>query len=552
MDTVSRRKFLTSMSVATIAVAVPGSGYAAGLGLATYVEAATTHGRIRGLRQQGVNLFKGIPYAGSVAGVRRFKRPAPLAPWPGVRDAVQLGAPAMQPPHQTRGKNEPPPSEECLFLNVWTPANDGKKRPVMFYNHGGGFSAGSGGAVDQDGSNLARLFDVVVVQTNHRLGILGFLYLEELAGPEYAGSGNAGMLDIVDGLAWVHQNIAGFGGDPDNVLIFGESGGGEKTSCLYAMPAAAPYFNKASIESGPGVRMMPREAAAAVTATVLRELNIAPKDWRQLLQVPVADLLRLQVKMPELPAQANATKEGGLVGFVPESFSPVVDGAALPSHPFDPTAPAISRAKPLMTGWNEDEYTFFAMAFNDTAPLTTDFAGLQTTLASRFGSNAKKIIDTYRRTRPTASAADLWVAIMSVNTMGLGTIALAERKAGQHAAPVYVYNFGYKSEAKIPGTAYAYGTPHALDITFKFNNEVRGNPAGFLSGNRPERFGVSHTMAELWATFARTGKPAATNVPEWPAYNLADRPTLRIDTTCEVLHDRYAEELAMWRSLGFL
>ena len=151
----------------------------------------------------------------------------------------------------------------------------------MFYNHGGGFSNGSGGAVDQDGSNLARFFDVVVVETNHRLGIMGFLYLDEIAGTDYAGSGNNGTLDIADALAWVNKNIAVFGGDPNNVMIFGESGGGAKTSCLYAMPAAAPYFNKASIESGPGVRMVPKEAAAEMTAITLRELNIAPKDWKK-------------------------------------------------------------------------------------------------------------------------------------------------------------------------------------------------------------------------------------------------------------------------------
>ena len=229
------------------------------------------HGKIRGVRTDGVNIFKGIPYAGRISGDRRFRRPAPLEPWAGVRDALQLGAPAIQSPR----RNEPPPAEDCLFLNVWTPANDNKKRPVMFYNHGGGFVIGSGGSPGQDGSNLARNFDVVVVETNHRLGLLGFLYLDEIAGSDYAGSGNMGILDITEGLKWVNKNIAEFGGDPNNVMIFGESGGGAKTSCLYAMPEAAPYFNKASIESGPGVRMTARETAAETTAKVLKELNIA-------------------------------------------------------------------------------------------------------------------------------------------------------------------------------------------------------------------------------------------------------------------------------------
>ncbi|MCB0151113.1 MAG: carboxylesterase family protein, partial [Caldilineaceae bacterium] len=182
-----------------------------------FIEVETAYGTLRGSRRDGVNTFKGVPYGGQVSGEYRFRRPAALQPWSGVRDALALGAPAIQPPRQ----NEPEPAEECLFLNIWTPANDGGKRPVMFYSHGGGFVIGSGGAAIQDGANLARTFDVVVVQTNHRLGLLGFLYLGELAGADYAGTGNQGLLDIVDALAWVNQNISAFGGDPDNVMIFG-------------------------------------------------------------------------------------------------------------------------------------------------------------------------------------------------------------------------------------------------------------------------------------------------------------------------------------------
>lgn len=550
MSTIDRRKFLSNLSLATAAVALPNFVYSSFTRPEEYVVTEIKHGKIRGIRVDGVNIFKGIPYAGKISGDRRFRRPASLEPWAGVRDALQLGAPSIQPPNQTRGLNEPKPNEDCLFLNVWTPANDNKKRPVMFYNHGGGFATGSGGAVDQDGSNLARNFDVVVVETNHRLGIMGFLYLDEIGGSDYAGSGNNGTLDIVDALAWVNKNIAVFGGDPNNVMIFGESGGGAKTSCLYAMPGAASYFNKASIESGPGVRMIPKEAAAVMTDIVLKELNIATKDWRKLLDVPTADLLGIQLKISELMSKSEYSRRNGIVGFVPNDFAPVVDGISLPHHPFDPTAPEISRNKPLMTGWNEDEYTFFAMFARDTAALTADFTGMQSMLEPQFGADTKKIIDTYRHTRPNASAADIWIAIRSINMFGLGTIKLAERKADQNGAPVYLYNFGYKSEAKIPGTEYELGTPHAMDISFKFNNEQPGKGSGFLSGNKAERFDVSREMAEMWATFARTGKPGAKNAPEWPAYNLSDRSTMRIDTRCEVINNRFNEELGMWRSIG--
>ena len=550
----NRRAFISSMTLATAAFIIPGFAYPFALNGDDYVETETTHGRIKGIRNQGINIFKGIPYAGKISGDKRFRRPAPLEPWTGVRDALQLGAPAIQPPNGTRGLNEPKPNEDCLFLNVWTPANDHKKRPVMFYNHGGGFVGGSGGAVDQDGSNLARYFDVVVVETNHRLGIMGYLYLDEIAGSDYAGSGNMGMLDITAGLEWVNKNIAVFGGDPNNVMIFGESGGGAKTSCLYAMPVAAPYFNKASIESGPGVRMIPKEAASEMTAITLHELNIAPKDWRKLLETPVADLLNIQNKISTLMVQSDYVKKNGAVGFVPNSFQPVVDGVALPHHPFDPTAPGISINKPLIVGWNEDEYTFFAMAFHDTSALKSDFtfAELPAKLESQFGSNTKTIIDTYRQTRPTATASNIWVAIESINMMGLGSIQIAERKLQQQGAPVYLYNFGYKSEAKVPGTDYPFGTPHAMDITFKFNNEVPGSEAGFLGGSKPERFAASHNFAELWTSFAKTGKPSAKGAPAWPAYNLKDRPTMRIDTKCEVINNRLKDELDMWRLVGKL
>ena len=427
----------------------------------------------------------------------------------------------------------------------------------MFYSHGGGFVGGSGSSGGQDGSNLARNFDVVVVQTNHRLGLLGFLYLDEIAGADYAGSGNMGMLDIVDGLKWVHDNIAQFGGDPANVMIFGESGGGAKTSCLYAMPSAAPYFNKASIESGPGVRMASKETAAETTAMLFKELNIAPKDWRKLLDIPATDLLAMQAKLPFAPPFQEKNKRKGLMQRNAGGFGPVVDGVALLHNPFDPTAPAISRNKPLLVGWNEDEFTFMAWERKDTEFAKLTFETLPKRLETQFGEDTPKIIDTYRKANPNATAPDIYIAVSSINLMGLGSVDIAEKKTKQGGAPVYLYNFGYKSEKKIPGTDYPMGTPHAMDISFKFNNEMppRDGSApkeSFFGGNRPERFTASHHFAELWTTFARTGKPVAKDVPAWPAYNLKDRPTMRIDTTCEVIDNRFSQELAMWRSIGKL
>lgn len=557
MSNISRRKFVSWMGLSAVAtVALPRLGYgisqlgAEQLKSGSYVEAETVYGKIKGVRFDGVNVFKGVPYGGRISGDRRFRRPAPLEPWAGVRDALELGAPAIQNPR----RGEPDPAEDCLFLNVWTPANDGKKRPVMFYSHGGGFVGGSGGAGGQDGANLARNFDVVVVETNHRLGLLGFLYLDELAGSDYAGSGNMGIADIATGLKWVNDNIAQFGGDPDNVMIFGESGGGAKTSCLYAMPEAAPFFNKASIESGPGVRMMTTDMAAQTTEMILKELNISPRNWKKILDVPAADLLAVQAKIPFTPPFQR--KKGGITEPFAGGLGPVVDGVVLPNHPFDPTAPEISKNKPLITGWNEDEYTFFAWERHDADSFKIGFDELPAKLEPQFGSDTPKIIEAYRTARPHASAPDIYVAVNSITLMGLGSIEIAEKKAKQNGAPVYLYNFGYKSNMKIPGTDYEMGTPHAMDITFKFNNEVPPKegegPRWSFAGNKPDRYVASHKMAELWSTFARTGKPAAKDVPEWPAYNLKDRPTMRIDTNCEVINDRFKIELDMWRSIGRL
>ena len=294
--------------------------------------------------------------------------------------------------------------------------------------------------------------------------------------------------------------------------------------------------------------MYTREMASQTTSLVLRELNIASKDWRKLLDIPAADLLRVQSKFPPVPPFQKRSKSLGITEPIPGGFGPVVDGVALPNHPFDPTAPAISYHKPLIVGWNEDEYTFFAWERRDTSAFGLDFAGLEAKLDAQYGPDAKQMIDTYRSAMPNASATDIFVAISSITMMGLGSVEIAEKKAAQHGAPVYLYQFGYKSEMKIPGTDYALGTPHAMDISFKFNNETPANGPGFLSGNHPDRYIASRNMAELWTSFARTGRPAAAGAPEWPAYNLEDRPSMRIDTRCEVIYNRFSEELAMWRT----
>jgi para-nitrobenzyl esterase len=221
----------------------------------------------------------------------------------------------------------------------------------------------------------------------------------------------------------------------------------------------------------------------------------------------------------------------------------------LPRHPFESGAPAISRDKPLIVGWNEDEYTYVAYANKDTSGFSLDDAGLRAKLEQQFGSDAPRIVEAYRKSRPSASTAELYVEIESVTMMGLGSIEIAERKTVQGGAPAYLYNLGYKSGEKVPGTDYPMGSPHAMDIGLKFNNVT---PSTFLMGNRPERLVASRNMAELWATFARTGRPAAGGQPAWPAYDLTRRATYRIDVECTVVTDRNRAEREMWRELGYL
>src|SRR5437016_1189881 len=305
------------------------------------VEAKTAYGRLRGTRKGDLVTFKGVPNAGSVSGENRFKGPPPLVPWTGVRDAFTPGPPSFQPNRPSFGVDEPVPSENCLVLNIWTPAADQRRGPVMFYNHGGGFVVGSGSTWYQDGSNVARQYDVVVVASNHRLGLLGYLFLADLAGEEYATSGNQGILDIAAALKWVRENIEAFGGDPHNVMVFGESGGGAKTSCVYALPLAKDYFNKASIESGPGVHMTPRAMATETAKMVLAELGLSDKEVPKLKEVPAEKLVEVQAAVAK-KAPGNLTLSGGRSGMVvarPGGFGPVVDGTYLPNHPFDAHAP---------------------------------------------------------------------------------------------------------------------------------------------------------------------------------------------------------------------
>jgi para-nitrobenzyl esterase len=574
----TRRGFLAAGSAALVGLSVVRDAWSDVTALSgPAVEVATSYGKVRGAQGKGLVRFRGIPYGGSVSGPNRFKAAPPLKPWTGVRDALEFGAPSMQP---GRGRmNEPAYAEDCLFLNVWTPAADGRKRPVMFYSHGGGFVTGSGAAAYQDGSNLARTWDVVVVATNHRLGLFGYLYLGELGGEEYATSGNQGLEDIRDGMKWVHDNIDRFGGDPNNVMIFGESGGGAKTSCLYAMPSAAPYFNKASVESGPGLRLRSKESAARTTEMVLDQLGIDKSDWRKLLEVPADKLVELQGSLgrgrgpapaapsgqaaPPPPARggggpsmAGSARGGFTATGAGSGFGPILDGQVMDRDPFYPTAPPISKNKPLIVGYNRDEMNFFFAQgrATDVYSLTEDT--LKERLDRELGSNADMVLEAYKKSRPDASPADLYVAISTAHFDVTGSITMAERKAAEHGAPVYMYCFTHESKRLIPGTNHIYGAAHAMEIVYKFNNipapdtgippAQSANVAAMFGSSDQDSIDAALAMSGFWSSFARTGHPSAKGQPAWPAYTLQKRATMFIDAKCKVVDDPNPLEREVW------
>jgi para-nitrobenzyl esterase len=486
---------------------------------------ATRYGSVRGLVREEIQQFWYLPYGASTAGANRFMPPKPPATWNGVRDHFQVGTRSFQQP----GVGEPSPvvlamnrleeeSEDCLRLNVFTPAADNRARPVMVWLHGGGFTSGSGNYLIYDGTWLAKKEDVVVVSVTHRLNIFGFLHLADIGGEAWAGATNAGMEDLVAALQWVQENIAAFGGDPDRVTIFGQSGGGGKTTTLMAMPSASGLYHRSIAQSGSAFRGITASDASAASERFLGKLGIVTSQLQRLRELTPQ---QIQQALYSEPAIANF------------ATGPVIDGSIIPRHQWDPTAPDFSANVPLMAGSTATENGWLGPPPYELPD--DEMLELFNRLAGSDAAKGKTLHDLYRGKYPAVRNRMLWLIAESDNTRRRNAQLLNRLKHAQGTAPSWLYFFDWYA----PVHDNRMGAYHTLDIPFVFNNMDVG---ASMTGAGQERYQLAHVMSAAWAAFARTGNPDHADMLHWPAFNPDQYPTMVFGNEVLVRNDPNKEE----------
>ncbi|TCS17482.1 carboxylesterase/lipase family protein [Caulobacter sp. BK020] len=512
--------------------AVLAGGAAASLVAATKARAAdegpivaTRYGRVRGAEVEGIKVFKGVRYGADTA-PRRFRPALPPKPWPDVVDALAYG------PASPQAKTQENTSEDCLFLNVWTPGLDGRKRPVMVYVHGGAHANGSGSDPLYDGVRLARRGDVVVVTVNHRLNVFGYAYLAELGGPDLADSGNVGNLDLVMALEWVRDNIAAFGGDPGNVTAFGQSGGGAKVVTMMAMPAARGLFHKAATMSGQHVTAMGPIHATIRAKAFMERLGLRPDQVDVLRTLPAPQLVEA-LKTPD-PLESK----GSIL------FWSVMDGGVLPRHPFYPDAPRESAHIPMIIGNTHDETRAFLGG--DPRNFTLTWDELPQRLAPELVLDVapRRVIARYRELYPHYTPSEVFFAATTAGRSWPGHLIQAEQRA-RIGAPAWMYQLDFGSPID-GGKLRAF---HGFDIALVFDNLDK---PGSKTGTGPAARKVAHQMSEAFLAFARTGDPNCAVIPAWSKYTLPRRSTLVFDETSAMVDDPRKEERELFSMAPFL
>jgi para-nitrobenzyl esterase len=504
----------------------------------------TEFGKVRGYIHNGTHTYKGIPYAKA----ERFMPPSKPDSWKDVRSSMTYGpvCPLVDP---TTSVNDPSefafhhdwgyPNEDCLRLNIWTPGvNDGKKRPVMVWLHGGGYSAGSSQELPSyDGENISKKGDVVLVSVNHRLNVLGFLDLSKF-GDKYKNSGNVGMMDIVSALEFVKNNISAFGGDPNNVTIFGQSGGGGKVTTLMNAPSAKGLFHKAIVQSGATARFQEPEITTRVGVAVVQALGLTNANVDSIQKVPYAQLAAASKKALQ-KVREQLTAEGKTISGFGFGWSPVRDGVFLPYQPTEPAALALSATVPLMIGSTKNEFITSLWGNPQLKNGTVD--DMKAFLQKRFGDKTEAYIAAVKKAYPNDTKPTDLVDVD--DRFRAGTVNQANLKSSTKTAPVYMYLFSWQSPV-MDGDMKAL---HCMELPFVFNNIARCEE---MTGGGKDAYALADKMSQAWINFARTGNPNHKGLPEWPAYTEANGATMFFDNQCLIRNSPDKELLAVVSSVA--